>query len=98
MRNLKPVRLSVFFFALACERAFIKRLALNTDAMGLENRLFMGPENRLFMGLENRLFMGPENRLFMGPENRLFPGVSMHFSARKLYSWGSGGVKDNAHL
>ena len=83
-RSAKFETLKAFclLFALACGRTFVKRLALNTDAIGPENRLFMGPENRLLMG----------------QEKRLFPGVSMHFSARKLYSWGSGGVKDNAYL
>ena len=43
MHNLKPFSLSVFFFALACEKTFIKRyIALNGDLIGPENILFAG--------------------------------------------------------
>ena len=48
MQHLKPLRLSVFFFALACERTFIKKLALNLDVIGPEIILFPGASIHAF--------------------------------------------------
>ena len=44
-----PLRLSAFFFALAYERTFIKRLVLNVDVTGPENTLFPGASMHLFL-------------------------------------------------
>ena len=43
MQNVKPLCAFVFFFALACERIFIKRHSI-------ESRCLIGPENILFQG------------------------------------------------
>ena len=67
-----------FFFALACERIFIK-------TRDIEIRCAIGPENILFAD-ENVLF-ADENILF-ADENILFADASVHLSARTFYRLG----------
>ena len=42
MQNLKPLTVSVSFFALSCERIFIETQALKADVIEVENTLFAG--------------------------------------------------------
>ena len=66
--NLKPV----FFFALVCERTFIK-------THSIESRCVIGME-RTFIKTHSI-----ESRCVIGMENKLFAAASVHLSARNFY-------------